>query len=506
MQQEKLRFKKEDIIWAILISLAFWTTRLTNIRLWPIFTDEAIYTRWSQIALNDASLRFISLTDGKQPLWHWLTMVTMKVISDPLVAGRVVSVLAGFIAMIGVWFLSYELFKKKRVAFVASFLYLTTPFMLLYDRIAIVDSMLTMWGVWVLYLGIVTAKTLRLDFAMITGFALGAGLLTKSPAVFYTVLYPLNLLFISNKSQVKKWLVLTIPTMLIAQAMRNIMRLSPWMHMIARKNTEFIISFTEFFKEPLRWFWGNLPSLWKWWVGSITWQVMLTALAGLILVFFAKKSKLSLTGKKKEIVYLLIYILLPFLTAAAFGKVIFARYLLFITPAVLIIAALVTDRILSMKVTFYTKAVFVLFLTISSLYLDIKIITDPIGAPIIQADRDQYVDGFPAGWGVDEVIDFLKNQSKSQKIFLGTQGTFGLMPASFELYLWQNKNIQIKGYWPVSEVPDEVNEKANQIPTYFVYYESEADEIPPQANIELVEKFKKGKSDRFMYLYRVFPK
>jgi len=70
------------------LMIVYLTTRLTNLRLWPIFTDEAIYTRWSQIALHDASLRFIPLTDGKQPLWHWFTIAAMKIISDPLIAGK----------------------------------------------------------------------------------------------------------------------------------------------------------------------------------------------------------------------------------------------------------------------------------------------------------------------------------------------------------------------------------------------------------------------------------
>src|SRR5437879_8874474 len=82
----------------------------------PIFTDEAIYIRWAQIALHDANWRFISLTDGKEPMFVWLAMITLKFIQDPLLAGRVVSVFAGFATMIGLFFVTNELFKNKKVA------------------------------------------------------------------------------------------------------------------------------------------------------------------------------------------------------------------------------------------------------------------------------------------------------------------------------------------------------------------------------------------------------
>src|SRR3990172_10040431 len=90
--------------------LIFLSSRLINIMSLPIFTDEAIYTRWSQIAKNDAAWRFISLTDGKQPLFVWIDMVFMRFVSDPLLAGRLVSVFAGLLTVIGLFFLGKEIF------------------------------------------------------------------------------------------------------------------------------------------------------------------------------------------------------------------------------------------------------------------------------------------------------------------------------------------------------------------------------------------------------------
>ena len=88
------------ILIALILSIAYFATRLYNIEALPLFTDEAIYTRWSQIARFDANWRFISLTDGKQPSFVWFDMIVMKFVNDPLLAGRLVSVMAGILSLI----------------------------------------------------------------------------------------------------------------------------------------------------------------------------------------------------------------------------------------------------------------------------------------------------------------------------------------------------------------------------------------------------------------------
>src|SRR6266581_4945616 len=104
--------KSSPFLFGLGILVLFFVTRFYNILALPIFTDEAIYVRWSQIASNDAAWRFISLTDGKQPMFVWIAMILMKVIHDPLLAGRVVSVFAGLFSMIGLFFLTSEVFKN----------------------------------------------------------------------------------------------------------------------------------------------------------------------------------------------------------------------------------------------------------------------------------------------------------------------------------------------------------------------------------------------------------
>jgi len=164
-----LGYKKEFIIASILIA-TYLFTRIYNIMSLPLFTDEAIYVRWSQIARYDAAWRFISLTDGKQPSFVWLTMIAMKFINDPLLAGRMVSVFAGFLGMIGLYFLAREIFKNKWVGMISASLYVVFPMALVYDRMALYDSLVGAIMIWCLYLSVLLVRRVRLDIALILGF------------------------------------------------------------------------------------------------------------------------------------------------------------------------------------------------------------------------------------------------------------------------------------------------------------------------------------------------
>ena len=55
-----MKSKSTSIFWAGLV-FSYLFTRLVNLNLIPIFTDEAIYTFWAQVALNDPENRFISM-------------------------------------------------------------------------------------------------------------------------------------------------------------------------------------------------------------------------------------------------------------------------------------------------------------------------------------------------------------------------------------------------------------------------------------------------------------
>src|SRR4030042_4438157 len=189
---------KKDYGWAIELGMGilviFFFLRLINLTILPIFADEAIYIRWSQVMRAEATLRFLPLSDGKQPLFMWLTIPFLKIFSDSLFAGRFLSILAGFGSLIGLFFVSWSLFKNKWVSFLSCFFYSLIPFFVFFDRLALVDSMLMMFGIWLAFLSLWLVRSVKLDLSLISGLVLGGALINKPHAIFFALLLPSGLL------------------------------------------------------------------------------------------------------------------------------------------------------------------------------------------------------------------------------------------------------------------------------------------------------------------------
>jgi hypothetical protein len=111
----------------------------------------------------------------------------------------------------------------------------------------------------------------------------------------------------------------------------------------------------------------------------------------------------------------------------------------------------------------------VLFLPFRS---DVAILIEFKYSPIPEADMYQFYSGWPAGGGVTQAVAFFEKEAAKGPIFVGTEGTFGLMPASLELYLARNPNISLLGIWPIKDTPpQELIDARAKMPTYVLFYQ-----------------------------------
>ncbi len=463
--------KRVDILLWVGLVISFFATRLVNLGAIPIFTDEAIYLRWSQIMAFDAGLRYLPLTDGKPPLFMWLTSIVIRSLPhlDILLTGRLISVAAGFGSLIGIFFASYQLFRNKKISYLACLFYLLSPFAFFYDRFGLADSLLAMFGLWSLGLVVMLVKTSRLDVAMILGMFLGFGLLTKSPALFFFLLMPLSIILGKFKW---KQIPLFLVAIVLAEGIYSILRLFPLFSMVDQKNHEFILTISQFLQNPLQNFFGNFRTLAIWEISYLTVPVVL-----LVPLAFKKYFRLSLfvsTLFVGHIIYMSI-----------FNKVIYPRFLLTFTPYLLILAAAGLSLFSKRKMVILSLIIFAY-----PVFVIVKLLFDPIGAPLLQADRDQYFDGWAAGYGVTEVRDYLKNKSG----VIATEGTFGLMPYSLELYQKDYPNLEIKSYWPLpSTAPTGTD--------YLLMYQNQKE--PFGWKLQEIFRFRQGQGTSYMRLYKV---
>lgn len=492
------RVRLVTILVICIIGAAYAITRLTNLTAIPLFTDEAIYIRWSQIGAGDANWRFISLVDGKQPFFTWVVMVLLRLIpGDPLFIGRLASVLAGIGSIVGIWFLSYELFGRKAIAFMSSILYLVSPFALVYDRMALYDSMVATFFIWNFYLAILLARRVKLDVALILGMMLGVGMLNKTSGFLSLYLLPMTLIVFDWQSDFRwkrfvQWVFLVAVATIISQLLYSVLRLSPLFSMVSQKDSVFVYSYGEWIKNPFLSLEGNLRGLLDWLIHYLTWPVFFAALLPAMVVPRSRRE------------YLLIYAwwVIPFVGLASFGRVLYPRFILPMSMPLLVVAATTVVWVLEAIRLKVWKIVLAGIFFLPSLLAVYYLLFNPLYAPIPYADRGQYISDWPAGWGVREVNNFLGRQAARGHITVFTEGTFGLLPYAIEIYLVDNPNVTIRGIWPVpQEVPDYVISSVRLEPTYLVFSQQD---VPKGWPVSLVAQYQKGlRTDRFYRLYKV---
>lgn len=484
--------KKE---WFLAISLLVIYLLLTSLNLTklPIFVDEALYLRWAQIAWHDATWRFISLTDGKQPLYIWFVIPFMKLIQDPLAAGRAASVVAGLFTVSGMGYLGY-LIAGKRLGFWAMLLSLLSPYLFFYYRFGIMESTLIASVVWVVIGSLLLAKSPRLDLALILGMGAGLSLLVKSSALFFVLMIPLAYACLTpfqawRTRKTLRYLILVLVVWVLAGVIYNIQRLSPWMHMIGQKNAFFTVSYKEIFREPGRIF-NNLADVWRWQVAYTGIPVLLLFGWGLI-QFVRQRGRLALLT--------LCWLGGPMLGTILLARLFAPRYIIYVTPFVLLIAAYGLFALKSVRLRLLA-ATLALALPIWSIG---TLILDPLHFHYVNVDEG-YVNGWSAGNGTKQIADWAvsRTETTATPLTIYTEGTFGILPHGLELYLdGRTSQVKVEGVYPITEIPPQkVLEQARRDPEVYLIMNNTV-HVESQ-DLELVASYPKLR-DNPMRLYHV---
>lgn len=495
-----LKKYKVEVLLGFVLLVIYLFLRLTNLLHLPIFTDEAIYVRWSQIAAQDASWRFISLTDGKQPLYVWIAMLLMRFMHDPLLAGRLVSVGSGLASVVGMYLLASELFENMWVGFIASFLYIIYPFALVYDRMAMYDSMVATFIIWGIYIEVLLVRRVKAHLAFIAGLIIGGGMLTKTNTFFNIYFLPFTVLLFDFKKEHRtrrliRWILLAVLTVGLAYLYYSVLRLSPFYGIVNEKNHTFYYPLKEWLQHPLQSFVGNLH-------GLVGWFLTYFSLAGAALVV---ASFFVYPKYWKEKILLHIWFVPPFVGFALLAKIEYPRYIFPMTVSLLPLVALTLYAVWQQIQMKYLKYAIIIFFLLIYIRADYFILYDFAHAPIADSDLAQYSNSWPAGGGVNEMVAYFKQQAQNKKIYVASEGTFGSVPTlAMEIYLDKNKNIQKRGIYPIPEkIPGDLLEKAKQMPVYMVF---EQTQTPPKAwPLKFVTKYQKGIGNWYMSIYQVTP-
>ncbi len=495
-----VKHKIELLILLILIA-AYFILRLPNLTLQPIFADEAIYIRWAQVMRAEPTLRFLPLTDGKTPLFMWAMIPFLKFIHDPLFAGRFLSVLSGVFTLLGIYFLSKKVFGKH-TAFWAGLLYVITPYTVFFDRMALVDSMLTSFTVWITYFAILLSKTLRLDIAMFLGYLLGGAVLTKTSGMINFLLLPASILcFNFEKTKKKPFLKLVLlwgVAIFIGLVMYNLLRLGPEFNQLSSRNQDYLFSPQELIGRPLDPFMPHFNDIFDWFPKLLTWPILFCSSVGLFYILYSFH-KLGFI--------ILLWGTVPLILEMAFLKTFTARYLLPTIPTLLIIGGYGIIHILPRFVS-HKPLSFILMLVVVlplPLYFNYRLLKDPAIAPLPKNERRGYLEDWTAGYGFSEIAQFLLEKNTNQKVVVGTEGFFGTLPDGLYIYL-DKSNIAVVGSH--ATISAQIRNAAKENLTYFVGNKNKLK--GSIGNVVLIKEYPKakptdGSEQDSTILYQVLP-
>jgi dolichyl-phosphate-mannose-protein mannosyltransferase len=454
---------------ALLVAFAF--TRLYNLSVAPIFCDEAIYAHWALLGFHDSSHLLDSLADGKQPSFIWLVVLTLNVVSDPLLAGRLLSVVMGLSGMIGAGLLGQELFRDKGVGYLSSLLYLVTPMFVTYDRLALYDTMTTSLTLWGLYLSVRMVRRLRVSSSMLLGLVLGLGLLTKSSAVFSFVHVVATWLLLDRRNHqgsktTSRWMGLVLLSWVVGFLVFFPLLLASCGGRLFAFSTRYVQNFSEWSENPLATVAHHAPTVFRELGEYVTYPVL--GLAVIALLFSRTRWRPGL--------FLFLYFIMPaaVLVLAMREHCLYPRYFMPAAASLIVLTAQGL-RIVSVRLRWpVLRYALVLAVVLPMLRFDALLLFHHRSTPFPHTDRAQFVLWYTSGYGFDDAVRYLRRQAEKRPIRVVTQRGIGLIPSGLGIYFANTKRVKIAEIDAIGE--HEIRELAmsgSKVPTYLILTDME---------------------------------
>lgn len=349
-------------MWLPLVFI-FILTRVYHFMVLPPFLDELLYVRWLNTIKTTGDWLLPLKEFGWEPLGIWTASLINRVIGDPLFSLRLNSVLFGLLSLVMV----YKLAGKT-----AALLYLLSPLILFHDRLGLRGDNLVIFGALMVYYGL--SKKLSVWW----GLGIAIGLFSKTTAAALPIVVVFSYLWLRPKLKRKDFIagILSITPVIFYW-------LTGTLSQVINKQSTFV-------GEAL--IKNNLLQIGPWLYQYLTWPVLL-------LVFIGFK-----VAWKNRLLWL--SWLVPLLLLIVSAKILFPRYLLPLMPFLLIYAAAGFNW-LKQKLPKLLRPLLIIFL-LAPAWFCWQIMQNPVSAPLPEIDKWQYITGWPSGYGVKELIDYLQ--------------------------------------------------------------------------------------------------
>jgi hypothetical protein len=399
-------FKTQSFLWGAPLAGAYLFSRLYAAAHIPVFVDEAIHVDWGRATAESYPPSNL-VYDGK-----WLTIKIFALTSslgapfDDLLAARLSVAALGLAAALACYLVGRDLFSR-RAGVLAAAVYVALPFTVLYNSLALTDGVQMAFGAWAVFLSGRLARTRHWLYVLTLPLALLAAVLAKFSGIVLLGLPLAAVLLLTPRARfaaaaLRAAPALVAPLGLFAlfysldmlrtlQANAGVARVSLWTKL-----------------------WANLVAAGEWMWGLLTPSVAVLALAAVAWLLVVERSRAGLFVVAVLGVTILPYVLL--------SDIWFPRYLL----AAVIPVSLAVGRLLDGAASLFERhrhgrhspAAWALPLLAAGVLSWPALRSGTVlfalpSADIPAQERFQLVEGWPSGYGVRELVAFLREQAEA---------------------------------------------------------------------------------------------
>lgn len=479
----------------VLVGVFYLLTHVFNLVALPVFADESIYIRWTQLIMDEPKrYAMFALNDGKTPLFIWLMLPFQYLFSDQLFSGRLVAVLVGLAQVFVMGWLVQLMGGRKKTQYLAMVLTSVLPFWFFHHRMALMDGMMTLWLSIALGGAIKVAKAKDNKEAWwsvdLVGLGFGLAMLTKIPAIlFFPVLGLVG--FLPEKATLKSWFNASFKIgvgVLIGLVMFLALKLSPAFGQLFSRGGDFLFPLSDILAGAWKQTIISFPNYFKYFVYYLT-------LPGMVLVLVSLFSPV-----KKRVHHWLFWSGLIFLLPIMImGKVVYPRYLMagsiFFTLSMSLAFEHFYTYSLRQKNNFKKVLIQLLLVLLLGNMVAASGVNmamswfNPNKTTLVSADKVQYLHEWSSGHGIKETYELITNMAKTEKIAVATEGYFGTLPDALLMYFHGKDvtNLYLEGIGqPVSVIPNSFLERAKNFDRVLLVVNSHRQKLPNTVNKNLL--------------------
>jgi len=396
----------ESFLWGALLAGAYLLSRLYAATHIPIFIDEAIHVDWGR-ATAESYPASDPIYDGK-----WLSIKIFALTSslgapfDDLLAARLSVVALGLTAALACYLAGRDLFSRRAGALAAA-VYVVLPFTSIYNSAALTDGVQTAFAAWAVLLSARLGLTRSWVYVLPLAVALVAAVLAKFSGV---VLLGIPLAAVLLLTPASRWAGGAPRVAAALLAPLGLFALFHGLGMLGTLQQNATVERATLGPQV----WGNLFAAGEWMWGLLTPSVALSAAAAVGWLLAVERSRAG-----AFVVAVLAVTTLPYVVLS---HVWFPRYLL----AAVIPVSLAVGRLLDGVAALaeqrwdgrraFAGALLPLLaagvLSWPMLRSGAVLFALP-AADLPGPERFQFVEGWPSGYGVRELVDYLRKQGEA---------------------------------------------------------------------------------------------